>query len=263
MVTPIKTGLLKLLGAAGYQLRRTDERVSLVGALQHAAQTGYAPATIIDVGAAYGDFARTSAAVFPDAGFVLIEPLEEFAPNLEELCQTLPSAEFLRVAAGAEAGLRDINVHPDLVGSSFHLEAEDSDVNGVPRPVPVDTVDAMIGNASAPPPYLIKVDVQGAELDVLDGAASILGRTDMVILEVSFFRFFEGAPQFHEVVAYMNARGFVAYDVFGLAHRPLDGALAQADVVFVPEGSSFRTHHHYAMRAQREASIRRLQAKPY
>ena len=67
----------------------------------------------------------------------------------------------------------------------------------------------------------------------------------MVILEVSLFQFVEGGPELHNVVAFMKAKGFVAYDMFGGHTRPLDGALAQVDIVFVKERGVFRTSHVY------------------
>ena len=79
-----------------------------------------------------------------------------------------------------------------------------------------------------------------------------------MILETSFLSFFKGAPVFADVIAFMGARGFCAYDLFALSHRPLDGALAQADVVFVPEDSPLRRHRHYANPAQRQALNQRF-----
>jgi hypothetical protein len=98
---------------------------------------------------------------------------------------------------------------------------------------------------------MIKVDVQGAELDVLAGANLTLGGAELIVLEVSLFQFFQGAPLFCEVLAHMKSRGFVPYDVLGLQYRPIDGALSQIDVVFVKEHGRFRHIHAYATAEQR------------
>ena len=99
-------------------------------------------------------------------------------------------------------------------------------------------------------PYLIKVDVQGAELDVLGGALETLNETELVILEVSMFQLMKDAPQFYDVVVYMKNLGFVVYDIFGESFRPLDGALGQIDMAFVKENGRFRSNHQYATAQQ-------------
>jgi hypothetical protein len=107
-------------------------------------------------------------------------------------------------------------------------------------------------------PFLLKLDVQGAELDVLRGAEALLQQADYALLEVSFFEFFAGGPQFADVIAFMQARGFAAYDISGLQYRPLDGALSQADISFVRATGMFRQQHFYATREQREQQDKSL-----
>lgn len=259
---PIRT----LLRAGGLEVRRlrpvedSDRPFSVPATLDRARDLGLAPATVVDVGAAFGTFARECAAVFPAARYLLVEPLSECLPALQALTRELQRADVFPCAAGPAAGERVLHVHPDLGGSSFFEEHEDSDVNGVPRVVAVETVDAIVARADAAGPFLVKVDTQGAELEVLAGAAATLQRTEMVIAEVSLFRFFAGGPLLHDVVAFMRSREFVVYDVAGHLRRPLDGALAQLDLVFVREDGPFRQHHEYATRAQRDAQTRAFQA---
>lgn len=240
--------------------RRRVSRNSLSGVLQQAKSRGLSPQTIIDVGAAYGQFAQRCRGIFPNARYVLVEPLEEYAPFLEAVVAAIPTAEYIRAAAGSQKGQITINVHRDLVGSSLYLEQEDSSVNGIPRTVPTVAIDDLIRENKWSPPYLIKVDVQGAELDVLAGATEALRHTDYVLLEVSFFQFFKEGPQFHDVIAFMKSHGFVAYDIYGPQYRPLDNALSQTDLAFVREDGPFREHHYYATRNQREQQDRSLKS---
>ena len=81
----------------------------------------------------------------------------------------------------------------------------------------------------------------------------MLAESAAVILEVSFLEFFDGGSLAHEVIARMAERGFVVYDVLDLLDRPLDGALAQANLVFVPEGSPARRQKGFATPEQRAA----------
>jgi hypothetical protein len=100
---------------------------------------------------------------------------------------------------------------------------------------------------------LIKVDVQGAELQVLAGASRTLRQTEAVIMEVSLFETIIGAPQFGDVVSRMKQLDFVVYDAYGFYYRPLDNALIQVDIVFVREHGPFRQSHAWGTSEQREA----------
>ncbi len=255
----LKTVILKLLNALGFEVHRKSSRSSLIEVLGQAKNIGLSPNTVIDVGAAYGEFTLKCETVFPDAKYILIEPLEEFKPFLNVVIETISNGEYIPVAATAKRGKITINIHPDLVGSSIYLESEDSSVNGVPRIVPAITLDSLINRKRIEPPYLMKIDVQGAELDILLGAEEILRNTEYVLLEVSFFEFFRDGPLFYDVMTFMKSRGFVPYDIFSLQYRVLDNALSQVDITFVKKTGLFRKYHYYATRRQREEQNRRFE----
>lgn len=236
-------------------------RQNLSGVIGQIAQLDLQISTVLDVGAAHGDWSRECSSILPAAHYVLFEPLEEYAPDLALAVTQIPRAECHRVGLGSENGQREINVHPDLVGSSFFLEREDSDVNGVPRAVQVRTLDSVCAAHDYEPPYLIKIDVQGAELDVLKGAATVLRDAELIILETSFFDFYGNGVLAGDIIEFMRDEGFTLYDIFGLSYRPLDGALAQADFCFVRVGSPLRQCHAYADRDQRRAVTARLRKR--
>jgi hypothetical protein len=102
-------------------------------------------------------------------------------------------------------------------------------------------------------PYLLKADVQGAELQVLTGATRTMQETEIIILEVSLMAAMIGGPELLDIVSRMKDLGFVAYDLFGLHYRPLDNALCQVDMVFVPQHSPLRKSRAYATAEQRQA----------
>ena len=87
---------------------------------------------------------------------------------------------------------------------------------------------------------LLKLDLQGYELEALKGAAEVLKQTEMVIMEVSFLSFNQGAALFHEAVKFMENRGFLVYDVGSQGRWNKDGSLVQADVFFVKKDSRLR-----------------------
>ena len=102
------------------------------------------------------------------------------------------------------------------------------------------TLDDVSGASALEGPVLLKVDVQGYELEVLRGGAQTLARSEVVLLEVSLLEYNQGAPLMPEVVAFMNAAGFVPYDVCGQFRRETDTALCQIDIMFVRRESALR-----------------------
>jgi FkbM family methyltransferase len=264
MLTIVKVAAKRLFNAFGLEIRRKQlasspepiPRASMRGALHQLSTSGFRPRTVIDVGVATKTDELYQA--FKDVNILLIEPLAEFEPFLRDICLSY-NAQYVLAAAGENRGSAIINVHPDKFGSSFFKEVEGPSVDGVPREVPVVTIDDLCADRNLVGPYLMKVDVQGAELQVLAGATHTLQQTEAVILEVTLFGTMIGGPQLSDIVASMKQYGLAVYDVFGCHYRPLDNALCQLDMVFVQEQGFFRQTHVYATREQRAANTRTLE----
>ncbi|OQY46051.1 MAG: hypothetical protein B6242_08820 [Anaerolineaceae bacterium 4572_78] len=243
----IKT-IKKIFNICGLEVyKKGIRRTNLAEVALFLSKFNFKPQTVIDVGVADGTFELYDN--FPNATHLLIEPLKEFVDDLEAITRNY-KAQYILAAAGAKHGKIIMNVHPILTGSSIFNETEGTYADGIPREVPVITIDNACRERHLNGPYLIKVDVQGAELVVLEGAQNVLSNTEVVILEVQLFEFLVGSPQFYDVVSHMREYGFVVYDIFGNYYRPLDGALAAVDVVFVRENRQFRKDHSFATSEQ-------------
>jgi hypothetical protein len=82
---------------------------------------------------------------------------------------------------------------------------------------------------------LLKLDVQGAEIDVLKGATDTLQKTHMVLAECSIIEYNHNAPLVSDVIEFMRSRGFRVLDVCDLNY--CDGFLLQIDLLFVKDTS--------------------------
>jgi len=246
----------KIVNACGFKInRKTAVRTTLSEVLDHISTLGFKPQTVIDIGVAYGTFELYEK--FPNSAYLLIEPLREYEGVLKEISRKY-KAEYVIAAASHKMGTIVINVHPDLSSSSIYKESEGSHVDGIPREVPAVTIDGLCSERNLGGPYLVKIDVQGAELDVLEGARKVLEDTELISIEASLFQFYVNGPQFYDIVNYMKNQGFVVYDIFGIHNRPLDNALAQVEIAFVKENGQFRKRHFYATPEQRKKVTKNL-----
>lgn len=226
------------LGQIGYNLlRRSGLDRSTRGVhrfLRGLAARGFTPQTIVDVGANYGGWSRVAHAVFPHARFVLIEPQEEMQPFLADFCKGVPGSRYLLAGAGGQAGEQALTVWDDLQGSAFLAP----DVQALTpyreqRRVPLVTLNDLVTQGVMPPPDLIKIDVQGFEMEVLRGSIACLGRTEVLLVETSLYHPLGQRPSFYRVLELMEAYGYRLFDLTDLKRRPSDGALQQVDICFV------------------------------
>jgi hypothetical protein len=84
------------------------------------------------------------------------------------------------------------------------------------------TLDTVIKQKGFPLPDLIKMDVQGAELDVLKGASETLKYCKHLILELQHVEYNTGAPLKNEVVEYLKSLGFLLANTMMLMHTQGD-----------------------------------------
>lgn len=213
---------------------------------QHLKSKGIEFQTIIDVGVAFGTPALYES--FPNSKFYLIEPVPDCKPILDDLTRVL-DAEAFNVAAGSEDGMMDFHVHTDISGSSPYRQWEGELLDGKKISVPVRRLDSLV-TMPVVRPCLLKIDTQGAELDVLAGATKTLNEVDMVIVEASFHQFRRGAPEFSAVVSKFSELGFECYEVLEGHYRAVDNALAQVDLAFIRPDSLLRSEKGFFSREQ-------------
>lgn len=200
------------------------------------ALAGGAPRTVVDVGVGAGTPALYAA--FPDAYHVLVEPLAEREEVLRGVLEEV-RGEYHLVALGGREEERLLHVEPRRAGRSSFARRTALTATGDPlegRPVRVTTLDALLEERGFSPPFVLKVDTEGWELEVLAGAARFLGDTALVVAEVSVARRFEGGYRFADFVAAMDRAGFGLVDILEVVRDAASGDPRFVDAAFRPGG---------------------------
>ncbi len=211
--------------------------------LMHLKSNGLECKSILDVGANKASWSRMAKEIFPKADFYLIEPQVEMESSLKSFTNEYPNSSYFLNGAGALNEILTLTIWDDLVGSSL-LPKEDISLlkTGKQRKIQIVKIDDLIENGEIKKPDIVKLDIQGYELEALKGAEKTFGYTEVYIIEVSLFSFSNvpGMPVISDVINFMLDRNYVVYDFAGFLRRPLDGALGQCDICFVKENGFLR-----------------------
>ncbi len=208
-----------------------------IAALEHTHLRAIDIGSVIDVGANRGQFALLIRDLLgEDVHIEAFEPLDAAADAFESHAGG-PNIRLHRAAAGAAPttavlhisnaddsssllpiGSRQVSIFPDSAEVGTQL-------------VEVTTLDVALVDAELAPPTLLKVDVQGTELDVLRGARETLSRVSHVYAECSFVELYEGQCLAAEVIAELASNSFELTGVYN-SHRIRAGTCVQADLLF-------------------------------
>jgi FkbM family methyltransferase len=177
-------------------------------------KAGFSPRTVVDVGAgAKGTLQLYEA--FPEAFQVLVEPLKEHEPQLKGILKEYEGTYFL-TAVGAREEKLDIHVEPQVIDKSSIYPRTDLTSTGDQldkRAIPVTTLDVLMEKHNFRPPFGLKIDTEGFEYQVIEGASNFLRETQFVIAEVSVAKRFIGSYSFAEFIEIMDRNGFYLCDI--------------------------------------------------
>ena len=180
--------------------------------------SGLEPKVIYDIGACVLHWTNEAERIWPNAEIVAFEAMD----STEFLYQEKRMKYHIGVLSnetGKEVEFYQNDIHPG--GNSYYKENEVVNPDTVnyfndthKRKLKTVTVDAVANLKRFPKPDFVKMDVQGAELDVLKGAVETLKDVKHVILELQVVEYNKGAPLKDEVIAYMDTQGFDCTGIF-------------------------------------------------
>lgn len=231
--------LLKLIAClADAAYRRALIRHGVAAAVEHSALLRACQSrTVVDVGANRGQFALVSRQVFPNSQILSFEPLPGPAARFRSLFAADAGVSLHEAAIGPESGTSTIHISRRDDSSSL-LPITDTQVSLFPGTAEAGTATIKVGplrefvkEERIQAPALLKIDVQGYELQALRGCESLLHRFGHVYVECSFVELYAGQALAHEVVAWLEARGFRLSGTHNMT-RDASGSEVQADFLF-------------------------------
>jgi Methyltransferase FkbM domain len=118
-----------------------------------------------------------------------------------------------------------------LAPTARQLEAFPDTVEVTGIEVDVCRLDDVISASDIRAPVLLKIDVQGAKLDVLRGGQGLLEAVDEMLVECSLVELYAGQALIDDTIAFARQHGFLVISVSPPSRAP-DGAPLQCDVLF-------------------------------
>ena len=190
---------------------------------------------IYDIGANIGTWTLLAKSIFPAAAIHAFEPLKSHIDEFLSSCNGLSNVHIHAYGVGNKESSELINVSSFSDSSSLlkatPLEFEQYGIKELRQEtVMVKRIEDLINAQQIPVPDIIKLDIQGFELEAIKGVGDYLAKVKYIICEVSFQQFYYGQASFLEIASYLNTHGF---DIYAFGNNvPSGKRLYQADLLF-------------------------------
>ena len=198
---------------------------------------GMAPRHIVDIGANHGGWSRTALSVFPQVHLSIFEPQLRLAEYLADL-ESNPNVAIHYKGVGDFDGTAPFTFHDRDDSCSFVYVTEDAQGRGFTQSeIEICQLDTAMTNCEFGPADIVKIDAEGLDLKVLDGAGETLRTAEIVLVEASVSN-----PDYPNsvlaVVQKMDQVGFRLFDLTDLNRTPNRKLLWLVEAVFVRKGSA-------------------------
>lgn len=189
----------------------------------------FTPTSVLDIGANVGDFTKQCKQVFPAADYFLIEG----NPSCEPYLKNIGCKYFIGLLSDIPKTVQFYTNKKDPIstGNSIYRENTEhfSDENVIIHELPTFTLDSVVDGTTFD---LIKIDVQGSELDVLRGGRKTVESARGIILELSLIEYNKNSSLHEEVIEYMESINYQPVEYL-YTHYDGSGNIFQLDVLFL------------------------------
>jgi FkbM family methyltransferase len=194
---------------------------------------------VLDIGAFQGYYVNELRETGYNGLVISFEPIAGSFKMLQENAANDKNWRCINAAVGAEEGEVEMSVSGHVTSSSLlpitetHLKAMPSSSTVSIEKIKVITLDSLAGNLIDPSHRIyMKVDVQGFEMFVLEGAHKIMNQVFAIELELSLTQLYQGGTLFMDMIKYMDGIGFKLVSLDQVFSDPNTDQLLQVDGIF-------------------------------
>lgn len=188
--------------------------------------------TLIDVGVGVGQGTAVLYETFPGACLLLVEPNPQSWPYMDTILANRPG-QSAKLAAAQESGKMVFQSYPTAPELSSFVKREDlAHLEREEILVEVKPLDEVVRNSGLPGPYGIKIDTEGFELTVLEGACETLAQAEFVLLESTIAPDMDPTYTQAEIFGFLEDNGFYLCDIIAVGYEHAGLRVKQADFFF-------------------------------
>lgn len=245
----MKRSIKKIIDKIGFRIVNKNSKdlvqnsqvTLLTNFFQTLKEFGFEPKHIVDVGANHGKWTRNALSFFPNAYFTMVEPQHWLRDSIADVLDTNDKVKLYSYGAGEIEGTFNFTVMDSDVSSSFKYSEDEAKEHGYKQiQLPITTLNKLLAETNLPIPDIIKIDAEGIDIQVLNGASNYLGKTEIVMVEASVVnKDYENS--FLKTINYMDQKGYTLFDITEL-NRPFQTkVLWLVELVFVKRGGVIDT----------------------
>jgi len=195
---------------------------------------------ILDVGANAGQTAQKFLKLGFRGRILSFEPIPSAFKELKKRCSKFKNWTAIEAAIGSEIGEVDVFVAGNIESSSVlkmldtHKKAAPNSVGTQVQKVKLQTLNSYYNSSIKPTDQIfLKLDVQGYEPQVLQGAENILHLVKVLQIELSLIPLYDSAPDYKKVIQILEEKGFQLFSLWPGFADPITGQLYQMDGIFI------------------------------
>ena len=190
----------------------------------------FEPKSVLDIGANVGQFYSEIKPIFPNAYYYLVDG----SKSCEVVLETLNVDYSICLLSDSEKEV-DFYIRknePRCTGNSIYRENTSfyDDDQIIIEKRQTKTLSNLLNNQVFD---LIKIDVQGSEIDIINGGLDIIKEAKGILMEVSLMEYNQNSPTKEFVYKYMDNLGFKPVELIGNINHPLTYELIQQDILFL------------------------------